>query len=77
MSSSVSARADSAKKAVVVFGATIAVLVGLGLTAAPAQARPDGGEPVAARVCGPFTDPRTIPVERLGNHLVRCDYLVR
>jgi hypothetical protein len=77
MSSSVTARSNSATKAVVVCGATIAVLVGLGVIAAPALARPDPGKPVASRVCDPFTDPRTFPVERLGIHWVRCDYLVR
>jgi hypothetical protein len=77
MSSSVIARTNSARKAVVVFSATIAVLVGLGVTAAPALARPDPGKPVVSRVCDPFTDPRTFPVERLGIHWVRCDYLVR
>ena len=77
MSSSAIARSNSATKAVVVFGATIAVLVGLGLTAAPAEARPDAGESAAGRACGSFTDPRTISVERVGNHLVRCDYRVR
>ena len=77
MSSSVIARTNSAKNALVVFSATIAVLVGLGLTAAPAEARPDAGESAAGRACGSFTDPRAIPEERLGTHLVRCDYLVR
>ena len=66
-----------ARKAFILLAATMSVLVGLGITAAPAQARPDSGEPVATRVCGPFSDPRSFPVERLGIHLVRCDYLVR
>ena len=78
MSSSIAARADSTKKkAVVVLGATITVLIGLGMSAAPAEARPDAGQSVAGRACGPFDDPRTFPVERLGTHLVRCDSLVR
>jgi hypothetical protein len=76
MFSSAKAPAVTVKKAVVLLVTTVAVLVGLGMTAAPAQARPDAGGSVA-RVCGPFDDARTYPVERLGNHLVRCDYLVR
>ncbi len=77
MSSSVTAHIIVARKAFILLAATMSVLVGLGITAAPAQARPDSGEPVATRVCGPFSDPRSFPVERLGIHLVRCDYLVR
>jgi hypothetical protein len=76
MSSSVRRHASAAKKAVILLGATAALLVGLGITAAPAQARPDPGEPVVTRACGPFDDPRTFAVERLGIHWVRCDYLV-
>jgi hypothetical protein len=77
MSSSVRQPVVAAKKAAILLGATVVVLVGLGMSAAAAQARPDAGESVAARVCGPFDDARTFPVARVGNHLVRCDYLVR
>jgi hypothetical protein len=57
-------------------GAATAILVGL--NAAPASARPDPGSPVVSvSACHPDTDPRTIPVRRVGNHLARCDYLVR
>jgi hypothetical protein len=76
MSSSIAAR-SCVQRSLVVLGASIALLAGLSVSAASAEARPDAGEPVASRVCGPFDDPRTFPVERLGNHLVRCDYLVR
>jgi hypothetical protein len=63
---------------VAIAAATVAVLVGVNVNPAQAEPRPDPGLSVPAGLkCGPFTDPRTIPVEHIGNHLVRCDYLVR
>ena len=78
MSSSVRRHASAAKKAVIVLVATLALLGGLRATAASAEPRPDPGLSVPAGLkCGPLDDPRTISVERVGNHLVRCDYRAR
>jgi hypothetical protein len=60
----------------------IAVTAALGVLVAlpdsPASARPDPGSwSASVLACGPFTDPRTVPVRAIGNHLARCDYLVR
>jgi hypothetical protein len=77
MSSTIAAR-SYVQRTLVVLGTTIALLVGWNLTAGLAEPRPDPGLSVVAGLkCGPFTPPLTISVERVGNHLVRCDYLVR
>lgn len=42
------------------------------LTATPAPARPEPGEPVKVQVS---TDALNCPLRRVGTQLVRCDYL--
>ena len=65
----------SARSAVTA-AAAMSILVGL--STSPASARPDPGSwSASVSACDPFMDPRTVPVRAVGNHLARCDYLVR
>jgi hypothetical protein len=66
------------RRSLMYVGATVALLAALIATPTDAMARPDPGKPVMdSQACGPSIDPRSVPVTKLGNHLVRCDYLVR
>ena len=56
----------------------VVAVFAVGVYRAPAFAGPDPGPSIpAVAACSASINPLSVPVARIGNHLVRCDYLVR